>query len=301
MAKAKKEKKAKKPAGEKKPEPLGIPEIDSLADRDDVTIDEYIRGVSTYVLRSSTLTDGQKKAGQIRLSNALARAFMSDFRKKVPLPKLSRQSTKEHKLSGALRSGNVDASESHELDGLRMAIEIKPVNLAVGRAIWNRFGDIRTFAVNFHLKFPFSVLGGVLVLPTWEEVGTKAAKKAEEVEEIVESADTETLAVVAEGDLEEADSEDETAEEAAEAEPAIPALRRKDTKDLINRAIARLIRAGGRETEADAAHLLEAIAVVVYDPDDGELHKEIPPAKSGLRWDEFIDTLATTYKARFED
>ena len=57
-----------------------------------------------------------------------------------------------------------DVSESNALDGLRLAIEIKPINVAVGRAIWNRFGDIRTFAVNLHLKFPFAVAGGVLVL-----------------------------------------------------------------------------------------------------------------------------------------
>src|SRR5215208_3623307 len=79
----------------------------------------------------------------------------------------------EHKDSGSLRSRDADISESHKLDGLRVAIEIKPVNL--------------------HLKFPFCVIGGVLVIPTWEETGTRAAKKAEKTEEAIEEEDIETL------------------------------------------------------------------------------------------------------------
>jgi hypothetical protein len=70
------------------------------------------------------------------------------------IPQLkNRLETDERKVAGGLRTVNADVSESHELDGLRLAVELKPINLAVGRAIWNRFGDIRTFAVNIHLKF----------------------------------------------------------------------------------------------------------------------------------------------------
>jgi hypothetical protein len=141
-----------------------------------------------------------------------------------------------------------DLSEIHRLDGLRLAVEIKPINLAVGRAIWNRFGDIRTFAVNLHLKFPFAVVGGVLAIPTWER---------------------------GEGG-------------------------QKSTRHLIQRAVSRLIRAGGRRTEGDAAHLLEAIAVVAYDPDSAQLAADLPPLASGLRWDEFINMLVAAYDARFE-
>ena len=139
------------------------------------------------------------------------------------------------------------------LDGLRLAVEIKPVNLAVGRAIWNRFGDIRTFAVNLHLKFPFAVVGGVLAIPTWEAAKTRGA-----------------------------------------------ATVRKPTIHLIQRAVSRLVRAGGRKTEGDAAHLLEGIAVVVYDPDTARLHSTLPAPGSGLRWDECIEMLATAYESRFE-
>jgi hypothetical protein len=38
---------------------------------------------------------------------------------------------------------------------------------------------------NIHLKFPFAVVGGVLVIPTYEQIGTKAAQEAEKLEEVV--------------------------------------------------------------------------------------------------------------------
>ena len=249
-----------------------------------------------YVRNSTTYSDGVRKSAQIRLSNILARAFVADFRKQIPEPKKSKTNFGEHKVSGGLRTGNVDVSETHELDGIRVAIEIKPVNLAVGRAIWNCFGDLRTFAVNIHLKFPFSVLGGILVVPTWEEVGTKAAAKAEQVEEVVEEEGPENVAA------ELAAGEGELPPSAGGASTGGGgATTKRSTVHLIDKAVARLVRAGGRKTEGDAAHLLEGIAVVIYDPDQGVLHKDLPKPNSGLRWDEFIDALATAYRGRFED
>jgi hypothetical protein len=53
--------------------------------------------------------------------------------------------------------------------------------------------------------------------------------------------------------------------------------------------------------ESEAAHLLEAIAVIVYEPDTAQLVPDVPPIRSGLRWEEFISTLATSYSARFEE
>jgi hypothetical protein len=166
----------------------------------------------------------------------------------------------------------------------------------VGRAIWNRFGDLRTFAVNIHLKFPFSVLGGILVVLTWEEVNSKAAAKAEQVEEAVEEEGPEGVAA------ELASGEGELPLAVGGGSPESGGgTSRRSTIHLIEKAVTRLVRAGGRKTEGDAAHLLEGIAVVVYDPDDGVLHPELPKTGSGLRWDEFIDALAITYRGRFED
>jgi hypothetical protein len=262
-------------------EPTGIDEIDRLAVTADCTIDDYIAAVSAYVRESHRLQPGPKKAGQIRLSAALGRALVADLRKR--LPHLSGVVVGERKVAGALRTTNADVSENHPLDGLRLAVELKPVNLAVGRAIWNRFGDLRTFAVNLHLKFPFAVVGGVLVIPTYEEVGTREAATADVMEERVAE-----------------DSMDAPTDDVStESEPGL-AVSRKSTRHLISRAIQRLVRAGGRRSEADGAHLLEGIAVVAYDPGTGKIDLELPPPGSGLRWDEFVEALSMAYEARFE-
>lgn len=257
-------------------EPTTIDALDRLANVQTCSLDQYISAASEYVRLQRHLTKGQKKAGQIRLSNALGKAFAGDLRKQLSRP--LDLNVGERRVAGALRPVNADVSEIHATDGLRLAVELKPVNLAVGRAIWNRFGDIRTFAVNLHLKFPFCVVGGVLAIPTWEEVGTKEAEEAAKQE-----------------------AEDEDSGENSDAEGGISQPEGKSTRHLIQRAVARLVRAGGRRTEADAPHLLEAIAVVVYDPKTGLLDAELPPTKSGLRWDEFIIAMASAYEARFED
>ena len=267
-------------------DPTGIAAIDRLAGLPVCTIEDYIAAVSAYVRDSRMLKGGPKKAAQIRLSNALGRALVDEL--KAKLPTMADVMVGERKVAGALRTTKADVSEIHELDGLRLAVELKPVNLAVGRAIWNRFGDLRTFAVNIHLKFPFAVVGGVLVIPTYEESGTGEAQEAEAIEESAEEG---------------ADhSESHEGNSRAPNPPASAAGRAtvKSTRHLIDRAVQRLIRAGGRKTEADAAHLLEGIAVVAYDPNTSKVDPDLPPVGSGLRWDEFITALTTAYAARFE-
>jgi hypothetical protein len=144
-----------------------IPLVDALARNPTPTIGDYVAAVSEYVRLAGTLAPGQEKIGQIRTSDALGRIVLSELQAK--LPGLRHGRAGEAWVSGALRTVKADVSEIHPLDGLRLAVELKPVLLAVGRAIWNRFGDLRTFAVNLHLKFPFAVVGGVIVVPTYEE------------------------------------------------------------------------------------------------------------------------------------
>jgi hypothetical protein len=189
----------------------------------------------------------------------------------------------------------------HGLDGLRMAVEIKPVNLAVGRAAWNRFGDIRAFAVNIHLKFPFAVAGGVLVLPTWEEA--KMTKKMAAEKSAAEAAMRQVVAGEISDDTEpEGADEDEDVSEEGEAEALAAAgddTYHKPTVDLIQRVIKTLGKTRLRDTEADPPHLLEAVTVVVYDPDVPGLHPDLPPAGRDLRWDEFVSRMAKVYDRRF--
>jgi hypothetical protein len=234
----------------KPPEPSGVPLVDGLVDLAAPTIENYLAAASEYIRHAGTLTQNQKKAGQIRGSAGLGRATLAEIQER--LPHLSHGNAGEHNVSGALRIVKADVSELHPLDGLRLAIELKPVLLAVGRAIWNRFGDVRTFAVNLHLKFPFAVVGGVMPIPTWEETTPGS------------------------GD-------------------------RRDTTGKIERLVGRFYRAGSRRTEGDAPHLLEGVAVVVFDPDTGQMVPDLPPPGLGLRWDEFIDRLAEAYEARFEE
>ena len=230
--------------------PTSLALVDVLSQKSSLTIEDYVAGVSEYVRKQSSLTDGQKKSAQIRLSNALAKALLQEFRNK--LASMSQYAVAgEIRVAGALRAAQVDLVEFHPLDGLRLAVEIKPVNLAVGRAIWNRFGDVRVTAVNLHLKFPFSVVGGVLAIPTYEE-----AKRGGQIVH-------------------------------------------KDTTHLILRAIDRFDRAGGRRSEAEAAHLLEGVCVIAYNPETGRMEPDLPPRGRGLRWDEFIDEMVVAYEARF--
>jgi hypothetical protein len=228
------------------------PRLASLRRDPHPSLEAYCAAASEYVLGSSQLSEGRRKAVQVALSSVLARTTLGDLRQGLGAP-LPMAVAGERRVGGGLRDVMADVSETTDLDGLTLAVELKPVHLAVGRAIWNRFGDIRTFAVNVHLKFPFAVVGGVMTLPSSERQrsGDDADWKA--------------------------------------------------TTHLVERAVARFVRAGGRRTEGDAPHLLEGIAVVVFDRHDGAIHPGLPPRGSGLRWAEFIEAMASAYDARFAE
>ena len=218
----------------------------------------------------------------------MARAIAAELTARVPAMSLE---PRELTIAGALRSARADVSESHPQDGVRVAIEIKPVNVAVGRALWNRFGDVRAFAVNVHLKFPFAVVGGILAVPTWEWGTTKTDNA------LIQEERGETP--VMNDPLDEEVDETDIIEELSKADRARGDLPRISTVPLVERLIARLTRIRRREIEADPAHLLEALGLLVYDPDEGTLSEDLPGADTGLRWDQFLDQLADSYKFRF--
>lgn len=159
------------------PRPTGLQLVDGLNSIKRPVLGDFVSAASEYItacvdLGDLALDDGtlvrppeRKKAGQIRLSAALGRALALDL--KDAYGDINAVSG-ETLVSGALRVSKVDVVEMTSLDGLKMAVELKPINLAVGRAIWNRFGDIRVSAVSMHLKYPFAVAGGVLTIPTLE-------------------------------------------------------------------------------------------------------------------------------------
>ena len=232
-------------------DPTGLDAVDVLAGLESPNVADYCTAAAQYVREASTLGPGKGKTAQIRLSAGLARATVAALRANGL--ELTNAVAGERTVGGGLRSVKADVSEIAEINGLKLAVEIKPVHLAVGRAIWNRFGDIRTFAVNVHLKFPFAVIGGILTLPTTERVTS--------------GSDTAW----------------------------------KPTTHLIEQAVNRLARAGGRKTEGDAAHLLEGIAVLAFDRETGRIEPDMPPEGSGLRWEEFIQQMTMAYQSRFYD
>ena len=231
------------------PDPTVLALVDQMGALATPTIEEYCAASAEYIRGASQVGSEKSKAAQIRLSSGLSNATLASLQ--ATGLSLAGAVAGERTVGGGLRSVKADVSEITETDGLKLAIEIKPVHLAVGRAIWNRFGDIRTFAVNVHLKFPFAVVGGILTLPTMERMRSG--------------------------------HDDDW----------------KPTTHLIERAIGRFTRAGGRQTEGDAPHLLEGIAVVVFCRESGEIDPKLPAVGSGLRWEEFIDRLAKAYDARF--
>ena len=228
----------------------GLPLTDGLVSLPRPQLADYCRAAAEYITAASVVTPSQAKIAQVRLSNALGVIMLADLRERLGQP-LPAAYAGEREVGGGLRTVQADVSEMTARNGLSLAVEIKPVHLAVGRAIWNRFGDIRTFAVNIHLKFPFAVIGGIMTLPTEER--------------LVSGND----------------------------------LNWKPTTTLIARAADRFARAGNRRTEAEAAHLLEGIAIVAFDHRTGEIDTSVPPPGKGLRWNEFIDAMASAYDARF--
>jgi hypothetical protein len=291
---------ARRGAKELKATTTGLTLVDALSVNATPTIDDYVGAVSEYVINVRTLPEGGPKQAQIALGNGLGRVLAAELAAKVPRMNLH---PGELKVAGALRDTRADVSEAHELDGLRVAVELKPVNLAVGRALWNRFGDIRAFAVNIHLKFPFAVVGGVLAIPTWEEA--KITKKMAAERSAAEAAMRERVADQLGDDAESGDAdEDEDLREEEEAEALQAAagdeVYQKSTLDLIHRLIQRLDKTRLRDTEADPAHLLEAVTVIVYDPGIPGLHPDLPDPDSKLRWGNFVSRMAEIYDARFD-
>jgi hypothetical protein len=291
---------ARRSAKELKATTTGLALVDALSVNATPTIEDYLSAVSEYVINVRTLPRGGPKQAQIALGSGLGRVLATELAAKVPRMNLY---AGELQVAGALRPAQADVSEAHPLDGLRLAVELKPVNLAVGRALWNRFGDIRAFAVNIHLKFPFAVVGGVLAIPTWEEAKITKTMAAER--SAAEAALRESLADQIGDDADESSDADEDEdlreEEEAEALQATGGeLYHKSTEDLIKRLIQRLDRTRLRDTEADPPHLLEAVTVIIYDPDVPGLHPDLPAPNSRLRWGNFVSRMAEIYDARFD-
>ena len=74
-----------------------------------------------------------------------------------------------------------------------------------------------------------------------------------------------------------------------------PALDPPQERDIV-RTLTRL---GTRDGELDQHHLAEAIAFVVWNPADGSIDANVPPAGSGLRIERMHERIETAYLARY--
>jgi hypothetical protein len=168
----------------------GVPELDRVIGLQEPDLDDYLSASSAYVLQGRNLpTKGNSESDSAKaaqgvlskiLGGVISRQLAERHRRLIVnelgaeafiqaqgrSPHVIQSVAAETKVAGGLRTAQSDVTEAHKLDGVRLAIELKPSYRAVGRAIWNRYGDVRAFAVNIHLKFPFAVVGGVQVLPT---------------------------------------------------------------------------------------------------------------------------------------
>lgn len=75
-----------------------------------------------------------------------------------------------------------------------------------------------------------------------------------------------------------------------------PALAENQARDII-RTLERL---GTRKEVLDQHHLAESIALVVWNPDTGEISNTIPPVSSNLRIESFMQKIFDAYCARYK-
>ncbi len=146
-------------------------EDESVADDGDEEQDEHAPPPARRPRASRSKKPPDKtKVVQLRLSAALVRVLLNDLKQR--LGRMPGAKAGERRVGGGLRAVQADVSQVTESDGVTLAVEIKPVHLAVGRSIWNRFGNIRSFAVNIHLKFPFAVVAAVTTYPDHERIAS---------------------------------------------------------------------------------------------------------------------------------
>ena len=81
---------------------MGLPNVDCLDGLEPCTLDDYLKGVSEDVRRARAISDGARKAAQVRLSAALGRALLTKLRRRFP-DGLQDALAGEQMVSGALR------------------------------------------------------------------------------------------------------------------------------------------------------------------------------------------------------
>ncbi len=93
-----------------------------------------------------------------------------DLWKRVHVPKtlnLNELWTGEIEVTGGIKTQQLDIVLASPQDGLALGVDVKGLNTRenAGKNLMNRLGDFVSIAVNFHLRFPYAAIGGVLAVP----------------------------------------------------------------------------------------------------------------------------------------
>lgn len=67
-----------------------------------------------------------------------------------------------------------------------------------------------------------------------------------------------------------------------------------------NAIVGTLTRLGGRKLVDEPAHRAEAISLISWDPNTGEIDADLPAPNSPLRYERFSEELGEAYYERFQ-
>lgn len=123
--------------------------------------------IATGQLPPDAASRAKKQNYSQRLSSHLAVEVAEGLRA-VGFPNVrpARRGPSEKAFQGGLGPKRVDVSYSDERHGLLLAVSIKSINFApFGKNLKNRFADLCTEAITLHLRFPYSVIAALFVMP----------------------------------------------------------------------------------------------------------------------------------------
>jgi len=145
------------------------------------------------------------------------------------------------RIVGGIRPQDFDVA--YRPDGVRIAYDSKTLNTidSVGKNWRNMINDLATEASSVHTRFPYCLVGFIVVIPR-------------------------------------------------------PALTQKYETDMI-RTLERL---GTREKVLDEPHLAEAISLVVWDPNTGNVDPNVPDPTSNIRLEQFSERFYIKYLERYK-
>jgi hypothetical protein len=108
-----------------------------------------------------------KKRYAERLSKELAEEVADSLRvMKFPAVKPIRGGPGEKAFQGGLGPKKVDVSFADERHGLLLAVSVNTICAEpYGKNLKNRFGDLCTEAITLHMRFPYSVVCALFVMP----------------------------------------------------------------------------------------------------------------------------------------